>query len=363
MIRHLLDDCDVHWINTIGTRSPRLNWGTLSRAYGKLRDWTQRKKESPQPQRSPRVLNPAMWPGFRAPWQRNLNRRLIAGFLKKQIPRLSEATLLTTVPIVADALDSISVQRSVYYCVDDFSAWPGLDSAPLRELERDLVGNVDCIVAAGENLAERMRQMRRSDVSVLTHGLDLAHWTQSCQPDALLRDVERPIALFWGLVDRRLDIQWLQALGRSMTSGTIVLVGPEQDPDPALANVPRLRRLGAVPYDRLPAIAAGADVLIMPYADSPVTRAMQPLKLKEYLATGKPVVARRLPAVKDWEDCLDTAATAEEFCTAFKQCVSDSNRTSQQSARQRLSNESWTRKAEELRGILFGDSLAHGEQG
>jgi glycosyltransferase involved in cell wall biosynthesis len=362
LIRHLLDECDVHWINTIGTRSPRLNLGTLSRALGKLRDWTKRKEASPQRERSPRVLNPTMWPGFRAPWQRTLNRRLIASFLKKQMPRLNEATLLTTVPIVADVLDAISVKRSVYYCVDDFSAWPGLDSAPLREMERELVGKVDCVVAAGENLAERMRQMGRSDVSVLTHGLDLAHWTQTCQPDELLAGLERPIALFWGLVDRRLDLQWLQALGNSMAAGTIVLVGPEQDPDPALANVPRLRRLAPVSYNRLPAIATRADVLIMPYADLPVTRAMQPLKLKEYLATGKPVVARRLPAIVDWEDGLDVAGTPAEFCSAFKRCLGPSLSTSQQSARMRLSEESWGRKAEELRDVLFGDSLATGEQ-
>jgi len=54
---------------------------------------------------------------------------------------------------------------------------------------------------------------------------------------------------------------------------------------------------------------SAADVIIMPYADRPVTRAMQPLKLKEYLATGKPVVVRNLPATRGWTDCLDLADT------------------------------------------------------
>ena len=52
----------------------------------------------------------------------------------------------------------------------------------------------------------------------------------------------------------------------------------------------------------------------MPYADLPVTRAMQPLKLKEYLATGRPVVVRDLPATRAWADCLDLADTPEAFC-------------------------------------------------
>ena len=68
-----------------------------------------------------------------------------------------------------------------------------------------------------------------------------------------------------------------------------------------------------MPFEELPRLAREAGVLVMPYADLPVTRAMQPLKLKEYLATGRPVVVRDLPATRPWADCLDLADTAEEF--------------------------------------------------
>ena len=61
----------------------------------------------------------------------------------------------------------------------------------------------------------------------------------------------------------------------------------------------------------------------MPYADLPVTRAMQPLKLKEYLATGKPVVVRDLPATEPWADCLDVAETPEAFAAAVRRAVAD----------------------------------------
>ena len=69
-------------------------------------------------------------------------------------------------------------------------------------------------------------------------------------------------------------------------------------------------------------LAREAAVLIMPYADLPVTRAMQPLKLKEYLATEKPVVALDLPSVKPWSDCLDAATTDRELEQALSEAVS-----------------------------------------
>ena len=96
--------------------------------------------------------------------------------------------------------------------------------------------------------------------------------------------------------------------------GTLLLVGPEQDPDPALRQIPGVVMPGAVEYDMLPALAAEADVLVMPYADLPVTRAMQPLKFKEYLASCKPVVVRDLPATRCWSDAADVAATRPAFC-------------------------------------------------
>lgn len=73
---------------------------------------------------------------------------------------------------------------------------------------------------------------------------------------------------------------------------------------------------GLVDYKQLPSLARGANVLVMPYADRPVTRAMQPLKLKEYLATGKPVGLCDLPATRAWADCGDVVADAASFVQA-----------------------------------------------
>src|SRR5205814_357991 len=121
----------------------------------------------------------------------------------------------------------------------------------------------------------------------------------------------RPLVVFWGVIDRRMDVALVRRLAADLPQATIVLVGPEADPDPGLAAVPRVVRTGPVPLEELPAVARAAAVLIMPYADLPVTRAMQPLKLKEYLATGKPAVVTDLPAVRPWADCMDLADSPE----------------------------------------------------
>jgi hypothetical protein len=93
----------------------------------------------------------------------------------------------------------------------------------------------------------------------------------------------------------------------------------------------------------------------MPYADRPVTRAMQPLKLKEYLATGKPVVVRDLPATRAWADAADLARTAGEFVAAFRARLRTGLPVAQQAARRRLVDEGWERKARAFEALVLAE--------
>jgi len=153
------------------------------------------------------------------------------------------------------------------------------------------------------------------------------------------------LVVFWGVIDRRMDMEFLRHLSVNLTAGTIVLVGPREDPDPAIFTLPRVVTLPPWPYARLPELAASAAVLIMPYADMPATRAMQPLKLKEYLATGKPTVVRRLPATAGWADAADLADTPSQFTTLVNDRLYTDIPQAQQDARMRLERESWLGKA------------------
>jgi len=357
LVRELLDSCDVAWINTVGTRGLTFDVELLRRGAQKLKQWGSRSEQSPSSPSampSPEVHNPLMYPGFRSRWQRSLNARLLSNYLKSRISRLRDAVILSSVPITADLPKHVEARRWVYYCVDDFSVWPGLDSRPLQDMEQALVTRADRIVAAGENLAARVAGMGRS-AYVVPHGIDIAHWSRTDGNATMLADLPRPLVLFWGLVDRRLDFAYLEALDRRMTRGTIAIVGPQQDPDLRLAKLGRVRMLGPSTYLNLPALARAASVLVMPYADLPVTRAMQPLKMKEYLATGQPVVVSKLPAVAGWEDCMDVAEDPQAFASLVLERIDAPAPAAQLRARARLANEGWRSKAARFSEILFGD--------
>lgn len=338
-------------MNTIGTRTPQFNLDTLRRAGGKFRQWFGRGNAPTTTEALPAnltVCNPKMWPWLTRQFDRRLNRTLLLKQLEPVVRELGTPPIaVTTLPIVADLMGRLPVAKWVYYCVDDFSQWPGLDRATMGRLERIVVERADTLVAVSENLQQRLEQMGRS-ATLLTHGVDVEHWQA---PRTALPTWERfpkPWIVFWGVVDPRMDSSFVMRLANDLTEGTILLVGPQQEPDATLLRHPRVHAPGALNFSQLPTLAHEAAVLVMPYADQPVTRAMQPLKLKEYLATGKPAVARNLPANRPWGDALDLVESPDAFAACVRQRLQTGLPAEQALARQRLNLERWAAKARVL---------------
>lgn len=364
LVSQLLDRHPVLWVNTIGTRKPSFNLATLQRGAEKIRHWLSTPHPSEPLPGNLRVVNPLMWPSFSSAFGRWLNRGLMARQLAARIADLPERPVaVTTLPVVADLIGVLPVRRWVYYCVDDFSEWPGLDGETLRRMEAKLVGKADSLIAVSTTLREKLARMGR-DSHLLTHGVDLDFWRNAPAGASLssLAGLERPLVIFWGVVDRRMDTDFVRKLDGAMTRGTIVLAGPQADPDPVLTALPRVVRLGPLPYAQLSNLAREAAVLIMPYADLPVTRAMQPLKLKEYLATGKPVVVRDLPATRCWSDCLDLADTPASFADAVLRRLEEGLTQVQRTARESLAGESWAEKALEFERCVIRPQAIHQPQ-
>ncbi len=353
LISKLLPRYRTTWVNTIGTRRPGFSAGDIRKVLAKLRQWSMPADRRDLPANLT-VLNPRMWPGFRSGIQRRMNANLISRAVHDALgPRSRDRSpriAITTLPITADLVGKLEVDRWIYYCVDDFSVWPGLDGEVMRRMELEQVQKVDDLIAVSQVLCDRIAQMGRQ-ATLLTHGIDLEHWSAPAGsppdgaelPNWWPRD-GHPVYLFWGLIDPRLEVGWCRAAAVRLP-GTLVLVGPQQLGDEGLVLPGRAIVPGPVPYQQLPKLAAAADVLVMPYADLPVSRAMQPLKFKEYLATGKPVVSRRLPATEPWADAADLVDNLETFLDLIQERTRTGVPPMQVEARRRLRAETWADKA------------------
>ena len=373
IVRQLLPRYDTLWVNTIGSRRPRLTLADARRALERWMPGRQQKSifmdgsDKAQRMAQPCVIAPLMYPGYRNKIQRSINASLVSRAIHKALgPRDGRArVVVTTLPQAADLPARLDVDGWLYYCVDDFSLWPGLDGRVMRELEMLLLPSMNRVIAVSKELQEHLKRSSAhggghggAQAELLTHGIDPQHWKEPFQSPAptWIASLRKPVVLFWGLIDERLDVSWCGSLvGDERFTGSLVLVGPRQTPADALAILERSGRLvmpGAVPYESLPALAAQADVLVMPYGDLPVTRAMQPLKLKEYLATGKPVVVRELPSTEPWKQACDVVAQGEVFVQKVLERIKTGTLQSQRQAREALAHESWQSKAQVFERVL-----------
>ena len=359
LFRQLLPRYRSFWVNTIGMRRPQLNLSTFKRGWEKIRQWSRKTQESPTgpPPENLTISNPRMWPSFASKLSRKMNRALLSRHLTRlSAGRSGNPIVVTTIPIVAELVSRFPDWRWVYYCVDDFGEWPGVDQKTMQVMEKQLVTECHRFVTVSQTLKDKLEAMGQESL-LLTHGVDLEFWRTVPEDRSYpeVEKLEKPLVVFWGVVDRRMDVAWMRALSEKMQQGTILLVGPSADPDPELLSLRRTHYLPPQPFELLPLIAHYASVLVMPYADLPVTRAMQPLKLKEYLATGKPTVVRNLPSNAEWGDCMDIASTPEQFISTVQSRISTGLPAEQREARRRLEAESWQAKAAQFEHWLLSD--------
>lgn len=357
LVEQLLGDYEVLWVNTIGTRTPKFDRATISRVVSKLSQWSWLTRTNVSPRETPpvRVASPLMWPWFGRPLDRWLNQQVLGRAVARSIQSLPRPRCaITTIPLVADLVGQIDVDAWIYYCVDDLASWPGLDGKTLARMERELVTKVDRCIAVSEYLQRRLKSLGQ-DSTLVTHGVALQFWQRPNAKAPSLDSIanrEAPWVVFWGLIDDRLDADWLLQLADRMEHGTIVLAGPVQSPDPRLEAHGRICLPGPLNYSELPGLARRASMLVMPYREIPATLAMQPLKLKEYMMTGLPCVVSRLPATEAWRECLDVAVDANDFVATVLQRLNGGLPANQSIARQSLQYESWRAKADQFKMVI-----------
>jgi glycosyltransferase involved in cell wall biosynthesis len=127
------------------------------------------------------------------------------------------------------------------------------------------------------------------------------------------RVLPRPIVGYFGSIASWIDVELIAWLASSCPHWTLLLVGQ------ALADVGPLRALpnvvlpGPQPYEALPAWARAFDVAIIPYRLNQQVRHANPLKLREYLATGRPIVSVSNPEIERFSQWVRIAPDREGF--------------------------------------------------
>ncbi|MFM9942482.1 MAG: glycosyltransferase [Hyphomicrobiaceae bacterium] len=249
-------------------------------------------------------------------------------------------------PAGATLIDQIPAAAVIMQRTDRFEAFPEASGALVAEQIHLLKARADLVVYAAPHLmAEEATAVRRQ--LLVTHGADVAVFKAAGEartpgpPD--VAHLARPRIGFVGGIDAHtFDPALFCGVAERLPECQFVLVGGCSLPE-GWCPLPNVHLLGRKPYESVAGYMAAADVLIMPWNDSDWIKACNPIKLKEYLAVGRPVVTTEFAALDGWRDLVTVAAGADGFAAAIRQALSATVDT--QSIAERLAAETWDAKA------------------
>lgn len=259
-------------------------------------------------------------------------------------------------------IDEIEATAVVMQRTDRFEAFPEGNPALLGRQVGELKRRADLVVYSAPHLMEEERnEVCRS--LLVTHGVDLESFMEAgnttrtrpssalpCKGEADLPPevaaISGPRVGFIGGIDAHtFDPELFRTVAAAMSEVSFVMIGGCSLPE-GWCKLSNVYFLGRKPYDEVAGYMAAMDALIMPWNRSNWIRACNPIKLKEYLAVGRPVVTTDFPALDGWRDLVQVADGAGAFEFALRKALSVPYNPEQ--ARARLVTETWDAKADSV---------------
>jgi glycosyltransferase involved in cell wall biosynthesis len=311
---------------------------------------------------------------YRMPWNQTVLDAMCAALTQvKSAYGIEDAISLVNFPRwqpLAARLRERHGWKVVYDCLDDQRAFADLYQLQLGNDEDHLIDTADLLITSSSVLEERLRPRR---TPVLLHNAADYDVFSSGSPGGPLHKLPRPVAGFFGVLTAWLDVDLIRAAAIRFPDWTFVYIGPQSFPDPASetrwrrsTSLPNITVLSPMDHFTLVAHLADFDVCIMPFLDVPVTRAMNPVKIYEYLAAGKPVVSRDLPEMRHLakepgtSELLALYSTREQFFARLLEAVS-TDTPDLAARRQRFAQQNdWSRRvdvlSEEIAQLVYDTS-------
>ena len=353
LMRVLAKDNRILWINAIANRMPTTASKDISRIFKKLKSFTEPVREV---EPNIFVLNPLAIPAYGNKMIVTLNGRTLVSQVKKAMRRLGMRDVVNMVfnPAAGMIAGKLGESELIYYCVDEYTAFTG--SSALKEIEEKLFRDADLVVVSSERLYETKKDLN-PNTHIIRHGTDWRHFRSALDESTVVpfesADLPRPIIGFHGLLADWIDYELIKKTAEHFKDGSVVLIGKiavdAQQKVKILDGVPNVHFLGRKPYADLPAYCKGFDIAINPFAINELTLAANPLKVREYLAAGLPVVSTDIPEVHILEDIF-VGTSHDDFIAKIENALAKPKPREQVS--DRVKHESWEAKVEELRNLL-----------
>ena len=352
LMRLLSRDNRVLWINSIGYRTPTASRRDLARAFRKVIAAAAPVRE---PEPNLHVLNPLVIPAHGSTWVKRFNRWALRAQVERAMRRLRFERPINWVfnPAAAVVAGSLGEDLLIYYCVDEYAAFAGVAGPRLVSMERELLARAELVITSSERLY-RSKRSHNARTALVRHGVDWSHFHRALDPrtqlPADIAALPRPILGYFGLIARDwVDQDLIVHTARQFPQASIVMLGKITMDVSALRRMPNVHLLGHRPYQTLPAYCKGFDAALIPFPINAATLNANPLKAREYLAAGLPVVSTAIPEVRVLGSCM-IGRDPEEFVGQIREALASPGPCPERS--NSIRHESWEARLSQITRLV-----------
>lgn len=255
----------------------------------------------------------------------------------------------------------------IFDVLDDNINFPGVsenEKCSMMAMFGEIIKKATLVTAASQHLVNFIEDNYLTKANFLPNGIDINmfnHKPEYDQPIEELVEYERPLYGFIGALTSWIDFGLLLKLASEIQKGTLVLVGPvikSAVPQELLKKLNEHKRVtfqGPKPYEQVPHFLHQFDVLLLPRNYLPHSLASDPLKIYEYLATGKPIVSTAIPSVKRLNDIIYVGETHSDFINNIFISQKEWSVEKSDCARRRVADMTWEKRAERMLELFIAN--------
>lgn len=307
------------------------------------------------------VVSPAVVPFFGNPLVAAANRRLLAAQIDRLAKRrgLANPILWIAIPTAVEVVGRLHESLVIYHVSDKYDANTmdhATDPAFIKSLHERAIHAADIIFYSSRKLlAEATRGQERSHL--LEQAVDFDHWSKISQNNVRIADevqkIPRPRVGYFGAIEPWLvDQKLIEQASQQRPEWNWVFIG-NKSRGMEIERLPNVHFLPPVSYQDLPSYAAGFDVCVLPW-DTGVTFTSygSAIKVREYLASGKPVVIAPLPEYESMSDVLRIARSRDDFLQLIDEALHEEGTRLSQARQNAVRNGTWDARAEWVSDLI-----------
>lgn len=266
-------------------------------------------------------------------------------------------------PNMQDVIGRLGEKLVIYHIVDQYAAYEaeftdvyGLDRrSSVEESERAMLAQADLVFVTSKSLLEEKKKYNPNTFWV-PNGVDYCAFAagRGALPDDVA-PLPRPIVGYVGAINEKLDYELLRKVALELPV-TLLLVGPVHlrldFSGLAGLQLTNVHFLGGKPVEEVPAYVGACDVCLMPYKLNEWTAHINPLKLYEYLAAGKPIVSTAIPAIEGFEHVIRIASNGDEFCQQVRCALNENSEDLAALRMQVAAQNTWDARVDKLSELV-----------